>query len=164
MDRLPTVARERLREAAGPGLRVRDRRYGEASKKFRTMVSARFITKTPKQIRSYYRRGYDATWVNRMRPLRKALEALLPAGKVNDLGVKYTKIGLNFFRNDYLRDVIAVQPAYNDLLRVFSGDNDYRTNKIAEVAFNHQRQLELDLNNVFAKQVDKAVFYKAAKK
>ena len=97
------------------------------------------MTKTVDDIRVLRNLGKVTYIVSDFFNFKTVLEHLMPNDKISNLGAKYTKIGLNFFRNDYLRDIINMNPAYNDLLRVISGDNDYRTNKISSVEFNHQR-------------------------
>ena len=62
--------------------------------------------------------------------LRQIIESLMPTGEVDCLGSKYLLVSMNFFRNDYLREVVSQRPEYNEYLRVHAGEDDYRTDRI----------------------------------
>ena len=60
--------------------------------------------------------------------------------------------------------MIEKKPDYNDYLRVYEGDCDFRTQKIPEVGEAHNREDEEDLNRVFNKQTVRQIFYEIIKK
>lgn len=91
------------------------------------------------------------------------LEKLLPTGELECLGAKYVQVAMNFFRNDYLRDVIHARPEYNQYLRAYAGDDDIRTAKIDPVPRDFLREEEHDLNSIFGKQVQARAFYETVK-
>ena len=64
--------------------------------------------------------------------LKAVIEELLPEGEIASLGSKYLMVAMNFFRNDYLREVLQKRPEYNSVLRAYIGDEDgdIRTAKI----------------------------------
>lgn len=68
----------------------------------------------------------------------------MPTGEVGSIGAKYLQAGINFFRNDYLRDVLDSKPEYNEYLRVFDGQDDFRTNKIQIVEDRHEMAHQLN--------------------
>ena len=74
--------------------------------------------------------------------MKKVINLLLPEGECSTIGSKYTQCGLNQFKNDYLREVIEKKPEFNDYLRVYAGDMDVRTHKIAQVDEDHNRKDE----------------------
>ena len=84
--------------------------------------------------------------------MRGILDRFLPEGVAPTIKSKYVQIGLNQFRNDYLRLICEKRPDYLDFLRVKIGDGDIRTNKIVEVAENHNREEETNLNKIFKMQ------------
>lgn len=89
---------------------------------------------------------------------------MLKSTTAETIGQQYLMLGLNQFKNEYLREVIQKKPEYNDYLRVFNGDGDYRTHKIAAVNYDHGREEDYSLNKVFEKQTDHKAFYDVVKK
>ena len=66
-----------------------------------------------------------------------------------------------------MRDIVAKRPDYNDYLRVYSGDSDFRTNRITAVKRGEEDSQvgrEPRLDQVFKDQVDKSLFYDTVKK
>lgn len=95
--------------------------------------------------------------------LARALRALLPAGEAPTLKSKYVQVGINQFKNDYLREVVEKRPQYNDYLRVYIGDGEIISNKIEHVPDEVGRPV-VKLDDVFEKQTRQQEFYEIIKK
>ena len=83
---------------------------------------------TLKKIRELDRRAISFRTMFELLNLKTVLQRLLPSGEYNTMGARYVMIGLNQFKNDYLRVIIEKKNTYNDYLRVYEGDTDIRTN------------------------------------
>ena len=59
--------------------------------------------------------------IERHRRFDSVMESLLPTGEVEYIGAIYMQAGINFFRNEYLRDLLESKPEYNEYMRVFAG-------------------------------------------
>lgn len=88
---------------------------------------------------------------------------MLPPGEAPTIKSKYVQLGVNQFRNDYLRDVVSKMPHYNDYLRAHTGDGEVIGNKLEPVPDHVGREI-VDLNEVFAAATQKAQFYEIIKK
>ena len=80
----------------------------------------------------------------RHRRFERVMESLLPTGEVEYIGAIYLQAGINFFRNEYLRDLLESKPEYNEYMRVFAGHDDFRTSKIERVEDKHEVAHTLD--------------------
>lgn len=88
-----------------------------------------------------------------LRDFKLTMDKLLPDGEIPSLGSKYIQVAMNFFRNDYLREVLMKRPEYNAILRAYIGDEDARTEKILAMPPDLLRAEEHDLDAIFSKQV-----------
>lgn len=80
---------------------------------------------------------------------RKVLDLCFPPGEAPTLKSRYVQVGLNQFRNEYLREVVNAKPEYNDYLRVHAGDGEVISNKMEAVPDIKGRN-KTDLNEVFS--------------
>ena len=64
------------------------------------------MSKNLDDIRRYKIDKYNSTEIFKLIQMKRVLEKLIPEHRTDNIGEKYTRISLNFFRNDAVRDII----------------------------------------------------------
>lgn len=79
---------------------------GLTVKRFQRIVCHQIIGCDVEDVRNHDRMLPTLAQILDLREFKQIMETLLPAGEIGSLGAKYIQVAMNFFRNDYLRDVI----------------------------------------------------------